>query len=366
MRTETSNGVTIKYPEAIAFCFNRCPIVVSGDNASQMKVTISSKGKTSEHYIDAHKGKCQDDVRQYIHSFLDGEISEEMYYTPNGYPTNLGRNFDFSVMVFNEEGNRLVSFGFDVYYIWGALQLGKKYTLNGYRRLTWFRNFPFSFSLYNEQENTIIYAPNGRLNDFVEIDTDGLMEFCPNLPSDAKTLSVYDYSGRITQATFDLSFDLTFYLKTGDQKKLLDIEIDDHTEGTYLRWINRYGQYCYYLFCEGSRTTKASATTSFLRDDLSQYDDTYGYHGEYGNRTNYAREDVLPLCAPMVDRDTFDFLQEIATAVIVDKYCGKDENGKDKWMGVQIQPASYTKDFRKQLQDFEFNMVLPPVDNQEL
>ena len=65
--------------------------------------------------------------------------------------------------------------------------------------------------------------------------------------------------GTFTAVTFDRSFDLTFqYRFDGTQTKKLRINIVDACVdgGVYLRWINRHGFYCYYLFRKGEEQIK--------------------------------------------------------------------------------------------------------------
>ena len=368
MRNATNNGCTLTYPEYVAFAFNAQPILVKNgaSNYQHLRVSITGAGKTITHTVDFFDGKVQDDVRAYVQSFFL-DINFDLSYMMNGETTDLGKTLSFDVDVLGNNNNALASFSFDVFYLWGGLQLGKSTTLNAYRKRKIFANFPFTFGLWVDQEATLLYAPNGRIkSDYVEVDREGLYEFSPNIPEGATSYSIFDYAGRITQATFDLSFDLTFYLKNGLQTKLFDFDVDWCTEGVYLRWVDHFGQYGYYLFKSGSETRKTSIENAFERRDLMQYDDVYGYHGRFGSRGNYEREDTIPLCAPLVDSDTFDFLQDLATSPVVDMYCGKDENGNPKWRGVQIAAGSFTKDFKKQLQDFVVNMVLPKYELQKL
>jgi hypothetical protein len=46
-------------------------------------------------------------------------------------------------------------------------------------------------------------------------------------------------------------------------------------------------------------------------------------------------------------------------------YAGKDENDNDRWVGVGVQAATYTKT-RDELQDFVFNLITPETPIQSL
>ena len=77
------------------------------------------------------------------------------------------------------------------------------------------------------------------------------------------------------------------------------------------------------------------------------------------------RNDIIPLCAPLVDSGTFDLLQDVTSSPVVELYCGNDDDDLPVWVGVGVQAATYTKT-RDILQDFAFNLILPEIPVQSL
>ena len=77
-----------------------------------------------------------------------------------------------------------------------------------------------------------------------------------------------------------------------------------------------------------------------------------------------SREDTIPVCAPLVDRETWDMLFDIATSPCVDLFAGY-KDGLVKWLPVTAVTGSYTKT-KAVLQDFVCNIVLPEVQIQKL
>lgn len=180
-------------------------------------------------------------------------------------------------------------------------------TWNARKTLTWFTNFPFSFGLYISEETSLLVYADGRVtNKHIDIEEQGIFEITSKvLKAGAKSYSIKDYNGKIQQATFDTTFDFTFYLKTSSKyTELAAIKTDNTEKGVYLRWVDRHGFYRYWLFTQGDESRAISSDTSFMRNNLGEYDDTiFGYLGANGRRQGYGREDTIPLCAPLVDRD---------------------------------------------------------------
>ena len=68
----------------------------------------------------------------------------------------------------------------------------------------------------------------------------------------------------------------------------------------------------------------------------------------------------------MVDSDTFDMLQDLASSPVVDMYLGGDwMNEEDQWTSVTIKAGSYTKS-RACLQDFVCEMIINNINVQRL
>jgi hypothetical protein len=164
-------------------------------------------------------------------------------------------------------------------------------------------------------------------------------------------------------------FDLTFYYTldgTQVEKVRVRLVSENINEGIYLRWIDRHGFWNYYLFKEGNVTRNVASDGLWHRNDLGLWEPIYHWQQSTGRRQNLTRNDVLPVCAPLVDQETFDMLQDVTTSPCVDMYLGKDENDEPKWTAVTIEAGQYTKDVKKPEQDFIMNIVLPEIPIQQL
>lgn len=361
MRQTEKNGITIKYADAVGFAFLPCIIKASGSGVASIETTISRDTRAHTYSVEAFADNCIMDYREYVQALFDGISFGNIDYTKVSQQSNLGAVFNISVKVKDSEGSDLAAFSYTTFYVWGAMRAGE--TWNGFKKLTWFTHFPFSFGLYINEVSQILVGYEGAPNKLLKITLAGIIDFNTTiLPSGARYWNIYDYDGKIEQGTFTDVFDLTFAMASGGKQSLLArIERNDTEKGIYLRWVDRHGFYRYWLFTQGDESRAISSDTSFVRNNLGEYDDTiFGYLGANGRRQGYSREDTIPLCAPLVDSETFDFLQDLASSPVVDMYLGGD-----KWQSVTIKAGTYTKT-AAELQDFVCNLVINNTQIQQL
>lgn len=365
MREKTNNGVTLKYPDEIGFAFNACLLVASGEQLTKMRIALRGGDRKELVFLDSFKGKCYGDVREYIQTFFDTLNFGTLNYRQEE-KTKIGMSVTFDVTAMLGNGD-IATFNFDVFYIWGALKIGGQEVYNGYRTLTWFRGYPFTFGIYAAGKSTLLFSRDGVANRFVSLPERGVWNVPMKDTDNAKSYyTVSDCLGTFASITFDNTFDMTFsYTGGGEKTKKLRIDIVDSCgDGFYLRWINRHGFYCYYLFKVGEEQRKSNTDNLFMRNNLLAYDMTFGYEGYTGRQQQMNREDVVSVCAPLVDSETWDMLFDITTSPCVDLFAGYND-GEPKWVSVTVVAGSYVKS-RAVLQDFACNILLPDVNIQKL
>ena len=70
------------------------------------------------------------------------------------------------------------------------------------------------------------------------------------------------------RSTFDMTYDITFrYIVVNPQSVRIYVDIDDCEDGIYLRWINRHGFYCYWLFTQRSEQIKTAVEENYIRPE---------------------------------------------------------------------------------------------------
>lgn len=359
MRTLSRGGVTLKYPDEIGFAFNPCLIVVTGSGVGSMELEMTGEdGTVVNDQRDAFSGGCYAEVREYVQSF----------FNPDGYGVvsyqsreraKTGQRILFRVIAGGE------TFDFSVFYVWGAMKPGGQEVYNGPKVLGAWVGYPFTVGVFVSGADTVNFV---RTSGSTSVSISGIGVW--NIPLEVVNVGdlYYVTSGGsgIRQATFDDTFDLTFRLAPWDNGNSLRVRVmEDVEDGMYLRWIDRHGFYRYWLFEKGARRHSVGNEGQFLRNNIISEDMEYGYQGGLGRQMIMTREEIVPVCAPLVDGDTWDMLADMVSSPFVDMFTGYGSDGVPRWVSVQAQEGTITKD-RVVLQDFEAGVKMPDVPIQRL
>jgi len=363
----------VTYPDEVMFAFNPCIFTIEG-NLKGATVIFYKVGGVMEELLavpmhSGISGKVTMDVREYVQYLFERgytESNEGLNYFgdvdyENVQKSGLATRVSYSIAVEMADGTvRRSNFMFEGLAIWGALKIGGDEVFNAFRTVTWFRNYPFTFSIYAHGGGSILFCKDGVASRFVNINERGLW----NVPllSDDDVKGFYlikDCTGAFVEMTFDTTFDLTFrYSGGGVKTDKLRINVDDSDTGIYLRWINRHGMYSYWLFKKGTESHRTSMG-EYMLNNLKSYDMKYGYQGAYGKRQRVERSQSVAVCAPLVDSDTWDLLMDVASSPMVDMFMGY-EDGEPRWMSVSVNGGTIEKT-GEVLQDFEIEINLPDV-----
>lgn len=364
MRTYTGQRGTVYYPDEICFAFNPMLIKVSGTGYDKVKVYVDTSstisGLLSETRYPNADGQCWADIQSYAQGFFDranwGNLSPTAIQQ-----TGLGMTIYYNVTMFN--GSATEEFTATSYVIWGSMTSGEEY--NGYRRLKWFTNYPFSIGLYANAASTIALCNDGSPTLTKNLSGKGVWNIPLTSYAASRFITVQDNLGTLSPTTFDDTFDLTFSMQSSQQGRVvMRIDLDKTTnEGIYLRWIDRHGFYVYHLFKRGDEQRKVDTGGNFIRENMMQYNDIYGYNSGNGRQQWMERNDVQPLCVPLVDKETWDFLFGVCCSPIVDMFAGYD-GATPKWKPVRVQAGTYTRREKDHLQDFICNLLMPHIEYQ--
>ena len=357
MRTSSFDGATIEYPDLIAFAFNPIIINLYGKNYEFVEISVEDT-QTGVVYQDNREMFGESvffDISSYVQGFFDAGENNVDYSLSGAVNSKLGREFSISVDVPDN------SFGFNMFVMWGAMRVGERY--NGNRKLTWFKNFPFSVGLYSGASGSVEVTVDGKAQTPINLSGQNVWNLMLTGIDAQNTVSFYLPGSSTHASVFDHTFDLTFKGLTNTATRI-DCEVDSSENGVYLRWINRHGMYCYWLFVPGDEVRQVVNDGEFLRNNMQDYSYVDGYHGGTGRKQRKTENDTLPVCAPLVDSDTYDFLFELATSPVVDMFSGY-QDGKPQWKGVNVSVENFTKE-RTALQDFVCTIILPELNLQSL
>lgn len=342
----TVNNINIVYPD-LGFAFN--PIRVFVDNLKEDNSVTLEVGsiKITREVAPTSKSISFDlsALAKSLFDRLDFNLIEEQ-------DTTLLKKIDFKLY------NNDFSLTGTIPVLWGALQIGERYTQN--KTLTYFKGYPFTLPLYLEKK-ILLEAINERDEIFpfsfvgpgkLNLDISKVEAF-----KSIKIMSV----GSSMYAIFDYTFDSSFGPERVTTSNVIDLDInikvaDCTPDGVYLRWINKYGEYNYYLFNSSNQTSKTKNSDIKYDNVYFTTDLSNNYHHGTGKNIGKEIEQSMKLFAHLVDAETVDFLQHLVESPVVDMFLGYDENNSAKWVSVDIQDGTFAKSTAV-LQDFEFFLI---------
>lgn len=326
MRTLNVDGKTITYPEKLVFAYNPNPIVITG--SEQETFSIIGTGKAYSDTRAAYNGKISIDVSRYLQMFVDKDtLSAEVTIEV------AGQTLDFTVL-------------------WGAINIGEKF--NTSRKLIWYRNLPFTISMYIPEGGEVSKRYEGSAYENITTIETGVQEVDPYTLFRADEKAYIRMLGGDLVGVFEYTFDYTF-LNIDDNSFIIELEPSDCTEGVYLRWIDRHGFRQYRLFVKGEMSDKSNTEGEELETDYTDEMPRYGvkvYQGKSIERS-------VKLGAPNVNNEEYERLKMLDSAAWVELYV----NGK--WVPVRIKTATVKTDGTHQ-PDYECEMLLPDIISQSL
>lgn len=342
MRTGKIGDYDITYPDQLAFAYN--PNYVTINANVTMNVTVTVLIATYTDTREGFGGKTQIDISYYMRLLIEAVSFNKAASSSAAF---------VQVKVGDD------TFSFSCHAINGSLAPGEDFKTS--RTVRWWKNLPFTISVYtSEKQDIYAGADGGSISKVGETQFQGLISYDPQqyVPQ-AVGEAVVMFGGVERPNTFDATFDATFQY---DNTNITAVRlvVDTCTDGTYLRWMDNQGMWQYWLFSRAGATSKAEDDGDPVSVDFEAYGMAYGGISRQGKKeqTTYA------LYAPLVDGETLAMLMTLPASPYVEMYVGKDGD-EDVWMPVTTEAGSHTAT-SEHLQDFEVNLLLPPTQLQKL
>lgn len=337
------DNINIRYPD-LGFAFN--PIRVFIDNyINDDSIILESNN------IKIEREPINNSISFELSAIARSLFNRMDFYKIEEKDTSLFKTQTFTLS--NADG---IFYAGSIPVIWGALQIGEIYSQN--KTLTYFKGFPFTLPLYIEQDIYIQYkADNGILQNI------GLLEAGKHnidiTGISAKNKIQFRSFTIESYKIADYTFDYTFGPQRVDVYTSLDITVnitDCPNDGIYLRWINKYGEYNYYLF-QGSNISSTTKNNSIAFDNVYYTTDlTNNYHHGTGKSIGKDIDRNQKLFAPLVDSQTYDMLIGLVESPVVDMFLGYNADNSQKWISVSVAEGPFTKSTAN-LQDFELILI---------
>lgn len=352
------NGYRIEYPNELAYAGMPAIVRVSNLDASYLGVGLTIQ--VGENYYTEtrtpYNGEVVFDISRYMQTAFIGSDLSPRYgdlRVEQGMASNTQADVSVVVSLTDTAGAIENVLSFNINALVGYMPLGK--ANGGVRGRRWFVNFPQTFDFYGEEQIS------------VSIDNTSVVIERPGEAIQQISVELSPYWGNENeraQSAVLTATDAVYLngdvLKRGAQSAYR-LTIDRCTKGVYLRWLDNFGQWCYYLF----RTTGLNYATKevqswmdgVLRNELQPKNDVYVGHSSQ----QLSQQESISLGAKLVDAETFDFLLTLTNSPIVEVLTNATEyqannNITPLWERVSVAGGSYARTGAP-LQDFAVSIV---------
>lgn len=364
MRTVNLTNSVVGIPDELVFAFKH--VIVRAVDVTSPTISVAKMVVTLTYGTESHAatyyamgGAVYADVSAFVQSFFDPSSFGVDYTSAVSDAGTYVDGISITVAVTYDDDSVETTTAATFMAVWGAEDYGGDDDFFALRELRWWPAYPFTLGVYMGASGAAAIGTTaynvGR----------GISNVLPPATT-AVTINAYTIEGGIIDSTFDDTFDITFAAAGGEVLGVAKLHVDnDHDEGVYLRWIDRHGFYAYWLFKVRDVQFTTEQEKAFERADFAAYTDVYGFVNAAGHRQAVRRGKVMPVCAPLVNSDTYDYLLDIASSPVVDMYAGTDDDGAVQWEAVGVQVGTWTKT-DEDLQDFLINIQLPYTPTQRL
>lgn len=355
-----TNGYRIEYPNKLAYA--GMPAIVRVSQLDTAYIGVGITIKVGENYYtetrSPYNGEVVFDISRYMQLAFVGTMTPDYFSIVSESSTY--RSIEVVVSL-TKDGTMTNALTFQCNALYGYIGYNQA---NGgvFRTRKWYINLPQSFDIYASDETHITIIGD---NDALYLD-ESVSDIAPTTIVTSPLF--FDIEALANNRSAKLKATMTQYLN-GDsfddgvitETKLI---IDKGASGVYLRWLDHFGHWCYYLF----RVTGRSYTTKeerswqhgILRNELVAEDGVYLQSGQPMHQLS--QQESISLGAKLVDAETFDFLLSLTSSPMVDVMTNVAEfveNGGEVealWERVSVVAGSYARTGAP-LQDFSVSIV---------
>lgn len=353
------NGYSIEYPNELAYAGMPAIVRVSNLDASYLGVGLTIQ-VGEEYYTETrtpYNGEVVFDISRYMQLAFVGRSLSPHYGDMNdeqGVISNTQADMSVVVYLTTASETKENALSFDVNALVGYMPIGR--ANGGVRGRRWFVNFPQTFDFYGEEhlevslsiDNESVAIPIQRLGEAIQQISVELSPYRGNATEGAQSAVL-----SATDAVY-LNGDV---LNRGAQSAYR-LTIDRCTSGVYLRWLDNFGQWCYYLFRVTGRNYTTKETQSWqdgiLRNELKYEGGVFLASGQ--THQQMTQQESISLGAKLVDAETFDFLLTLANSPMVEVLTNATEYQANNsttplWERVSVAGGSFARTGAP-LQDF--------------
>ena len=227
--------------------------------------------------------------------------------------------------------------------------------------MKWGQPGSHTFYRFDNQLDELVVIPYGYYGDFGLFELDPSYTF-PKAKREATYRQLPQPGIKDRMSVFDETFDYTFFIST-EFTTITNLIVNTATTGYYLRWIDRFGCFQYFLFSIGDTTVK----NKLSGDNFVEREANDGmWFPNHTRDIHISATDTRKCQANSLTEDIYAYVSTIITSPIIDLYMGKTKNGEEIWCPVNIVATSHKCKAREVLNDLEISFSMPDIQAQTL
>ncbi len=193
----------------------------------------------------------------------------------------------------------------------------------------------------------------------------GIFELRPSLAfPDAEHIAIYrqQQPGDGALSTFDFTFDYTFFMSHSYDVRVR-LLVCDYKAGYYLRWIDQFGNFQYFLFTKGTEEIKNTLSDEAVYEDLEVRGMSFPERKRVSAITSTR---TFKCCATGLTEEIYDYVSSVLHSSVIDLYLGTSEGGFEIWVPINIAAGTYKKKVKDVLHDLEIGFTMSDIQAQTL
>jgi hypothetical protein len=227
----------------------------------------------------------------------------------------------------------------------------KRHTANHYYLKYW-EGYPFDLSLYCP--GTVINLKNDTT--LLEQDFDVAGKVSRIVFSDGRTDETLEAFFPLTEGHNSIRIMASAEATVND--KFLTLEKIPYRHGVYLKWLNKYGGYSYWLFEDTYSVDRSTKQLGELDRDLNNLEDSFGRAIQMGKES----QDSIRVIAELLTEEERVVVEGLLDSPKIYLFTGRplSQNGRNSWVEVSLKTSgSRIKNARQPLTNFTFDLELP-------
>jgi hypothetical protein len=298
--------------------------------------------------------------------FLNTEVSFKIIYTDSSFEI-VNKNYNWlSGYVQIDEWKNKYPLNFDISkpFVLSNFESGT----NNKSYVKYWEGYPFDITIYSGVTTPFdITIYSGVTTPFQITNTSNLLNTSFSVQYKVNRL-VFSDGSIDTSITDLLTLDNGFNelrITSNSFNTYLTLEkIESSCDGVYVKWVNRFGGWSYWLF-NYSRRNRSTNNLGSINNDFNNFEDTISPDIQLGKRSN----DTINVDSDSINSEELLLIEDLIDSPKIYIFTGTPfaSNNFNDWLEINLKTSDFkTKDYKNKLINLSFQFELPQRNNRTI